>query len=176
MILALFPHTDVNDFIRAYGKIREGSRYPLIPGTLDTLNFLHEHHIELGILSNKPTDQLLERINHSALNPNVFSFIFGEQSTVYKKPDSRVFEEVLFQFRKHYIKRNEILFVGDLTVDYFAARGAGIDFCAVLSGFHSGIKFRKEGLDANHMVPSVKDLPEWLYENHYIKRAHGSGY
>lgn len=176
MILALFPHTDVNDFIRAYGKIREGSRYPLIPGTLDTLNFLHEHHIELGILSNKPTDQLLERINHSALNPKIFSFIFGEQSTVYKKPDSRVFEEVLFQFKKHYIKRNEMLFVGDLTVDYFAARGAGIDFCAVLSGFHSGVKFRKEGLDVEHMIPSVKDLPSWLIENHYIKRAHGSGY
>ncbi len=176
MILALFPHADVNEFIREYSKIRKSSRYPLIPGALETLNFLHEHHIELGILSNKPTEQLMERIGHTALNPKIFSFVFGEQSTFFKKPDSRAFDEVLFQFKKHYIKRHEMLFVGDLTVDYFAARGANIDFCAVLSGFHSVQTFSRAGLDRGHMVSSVKDLPQWLLENRYIKPAHGEGY
>jgi HAD superfamily hydrolase (TIGR01549 family) len=176
MINALFPHKDVNEFIRTYSKVRLSSRYPLIPGALDTLNFLHEHHIELGILSNKPTDQLYQRIGHTAVNPKIFSFVFGEQSTKYTKPDSRVFDEVLFQFRKHYVKKSEILYVGDLTVDYFAARGAGVDFCAVLSGFHSKQRFLREGLDAQHMIPSVKYLPEWLMDYGYIKKAHGKGY
>lgn len=176
MISALFPHYDVNHFIDAYSKIRKTARYPLIPGALDTLNFLREHHIELGILSNKPTDQLLQRIEQSALNPKIFSFIFGEQSTKYKKPDSRCFDEVLFSFQKHYIRKHELLYVGDLTVDYFAARGAGIDFCGVLSGFHTKQRFTKEGLDAPHLIPSVKYLPEWLEEFRYLKSAHGSGY
>ncbi len=176
MILALFPHADVNEFIQTYSKIRKSSRYPLIPGALDTLNFLHEHHIEIAIVSNKPSDQLDERIGQSSLNPKIFSYIFGEQSTRYKKPDSRVFDEVLFSLRKHYIRKQDILYVGDLTVDYFAARGAGIDFCAVLSGFHSRQKFAGVGLDSQHMIPSVKDLPEWLMRHHYLKRAHGRGY
>jgi HAD superfamily hydrolase (TIGR01549 family) len=176
MILSLFPHYDVNKFIAAYNKVRLDSRYPLIPGALDALNFLHERHMELGILSNKPTDQLMQRIGHTALSPKIFSFIFGEQSTKYKKPDSRVFDEVLFEWRKHYIKKSEILYVGDLTVDYFAARGMGIDFCAVLSGYHSAQKFRKEGLDSEHMIPSVQFLPEWLVEHGYIKKVHGEGY
>lgn len=176
MILALFPHADVNEFIAAYSKIRKSSRYPLIPGALETLNFLHERHIELGILSNKPTEQLLERINHTALNPKIFSFIFGEQSTFFKKPDSRAFDEVMFQFKKHYIKRHEMLFVGDLTVDYFAARGANIDFCAVLSGFHTAQTFSRAGLARENMIPSIQYLPQWLLENRYIKPAHGEGY
>lgn len=176
MILALFPHYDVNKFIATYSKVRLSTKYPLLPGALDTLNYLHEHHIEIGILSNKPTNQLWERINQSALNPKTFSFVFGEQSTQYKKPDSRVFDEVLFEFKKHYIKKHEILYVGDLTVDYFAARGAGVDFCAVLSGFHSAQKFRKEGLDSEHMIDSVRDLPGWLTYYGYIKSAHGGGF
>lgn len=176
MIWALFPNYDVNKFIEAYSKIRKSSKYPLIPGALDALNFLYEHHIEVGILSNKPTDQLWERIGQTALNPKTFSFVFGEQSTHYKKPDSRVFNEVLFEFKKHYIRKHEILYVGDLTVDYFAARGADLDFCAVLSGFHSAQRFRKEGLDSEHMVDSVKDLPAWLVYHGYIKSAHGKGF
>lgn len=176
MIMALFPHKDVNEFIEAYSKVRLSSRYPLLPGTLDTLDFLFEHHIEIGILSNKPTDQLYQRINHTTMNPKVFSFVFGEQSTKYKKPDSRVFDEVLFEMKKEYIRKNEILYVGDLTVDYFAARGAGVDFCAVLSGFHTKQRFLREGLDAQHMIPSVKDLPAWLEEHGYMRKAHGSGY
>ncbi|MFH0970044.1 MAG: HAD family hydrolase [Candidatus Diapherotrites archaeon] len=176
MIMALFPYHDVNEFIRVYQKTRANSRYPVIPGALDTINFLHEHHIELGILSNKPIEQLHERISHTALNPKIFSFIFGEQSTQYQKPDSRVFDEVLFHFRKHNIRKHEMLFVGDLIVDYFAARGAGIDFCGVLSGFHSSRKFQKVGLDSNHLIPSVKYLPDWLIEHHYLKQAHGKGF
>ncbi|MEK6970580.1 MAG: HAD family hydrolase [archaeon] len=176
MISALFPHRDVNEFIRAYSSIRLASKYPMIPGALDTLNFLHEHHIEIGILSNKPSDQLVERIRHTAMDSRTFSFIFGEQSTKYKKPDSRVFDEVLFELRKGYIRKKEMLFVGDLTVDYFAARGAGVDFCAVLSGFHSKRRFMDAGLDASRILPSVKYLPEWLGEHGYIRRAHGDGY
>ena len=176
MILALFPHYDVNKFIEKYTQIRLSSKYPLLPGVLDTLNFLHEHHIEIGILSNKPTDQLWQRIKESTLNPNTFLFVFGEQSTRYKKPDSRVFDEVLFELKKSYIRKHELLYVGDLTVDYFAARGAGVDFCATLTGFHSSRKFQKEGLDTPHMVDSVRDLPAWLTQHGYIKPAHGDGY
>ncbi|MEK6821221.1 MAG: HAD family hydrolase [archaeon] len=176
MITALFPSHDVNAFIDTYSKVRVGSRYPLIPGALDALNFLHERHIELGILSNKPTEQLRERIRHTALNPKIFSFIFGEQSTMYKKPDSRAFDEVVYSFRTHYIRRHEMLFVGDLTVDFFTARGAGIDFCGVLSGFHSKSAFVRAGADPSHLIPSVRSLPEWLVENRYVKPAHGEGF
>ncbi|MDP2666399.1 MAG: HAD family hydrolase [Candidatus Diapherotrites archaeon] len=176
MVVALFPHYDVNAFIAKYHEIRKGTRYPLIPGALDTLNFLREHHIETAILSNKPTDQLWERISHTALNPKNFLFVFGEQSTRFKKPDARVFDEVLFELKKERIRKHEVLYVGDLTVDYFAARGNNIDFCGVLSGFHSKAMFTKHGLNPQHLIPSVKDLPPWLVENRYITRAHGKGY
>lgn len=172
MIEALFPHYDVNQFIEAYSKIRKKSKYPLIPGALDTINFLHEHKIVMGILSNKPTAQLRERIAQSALNPNTFLFVFGEQDTVYNKPDSRCFVEVFDALRKKGVKRNEILYVGDLTVDYFAARGAGVNFAGVLNGFHSREMFVRQGLDENHLISSVRALPDWLFKNGYF--AHHS--
>jgi phosphoglycolate phosphatase-like HAD superfamily hydrolase len=59
--------------------------------------------------------------------------------------------------------------VGDLTVDYFAARGAGIRFVGVLSGFHDKRRFLKEGLSAEHLLSSVSKLPEWLVEHKLVK-------
>ena len=94
--------------------------------------------------------------------------MFGEQSTQYKKPDSRVFNEVLELLRKNRIQRGESLYVGDLTVDYFAARGAAVDFCGVLTGFHSPRRFVREGLEPYRLVHSVKELPHWLFENGYL--------
>ncbi len=168
LVLAMFPHYDMNKFIEAYSKVRLQSKYPLIHGALDTINFLHEHEIEMGILSNKPTDQLWQRIKQSALNPNIFSFVFGEQSTQYKKPDCRAFNEVMIVFRNAKIRKDEVLYVGDLTVDYFAARGAAIDFCGVLTGFHSPRKFIREGLEPWRLISSVRGLPRWLYEHEYL--------
>ena len=169
MILALFPDHDPNLFIQKYKQIRLRAKYPLIPGALDAINFLHEHNIKMGILSNKPSDQLRERISHTDLNPNTFSFIFGEQDTKFMKPDSRVFWDVLNKLKKHNIRLNEILYVGDLTVDYFAARGAGIKFVGVLSGFHNKKKFTTEGLAPEHLISNVGKLPEWLAKHKLVK-------
>lgn len=169
MVLALFPDYDPNKFIEKYLQLRKKAKYPLIAGALDTIDFLHEHNIKMGILSNKPSDQLWERIHQTTLNPKTFSFVFGEQDTKFMKPDSRVFWDVLNKLKKYNIRMNELLYVGDLTVDYFAARGAGVHFVGVLSGFHNKQKFVKEGVHASHLIPSVADLPKWLMERKIVK-------
>jgi HAD superfamily hydrolase (TIGR01549 family) len=168
MIEALFPHIDTNQFIEEYNKVRK-KKFPLVSKTLKTFEFLQKHKLKVGILSNKPTEQLWEQSCYLHLHPKKFWFIFGEQSTVFNKPNSKVFDEVLKKAKKAKIKKNEILFVGDLTVDFFAARGAGISFVGVLSGFHSRQKFIRNGLDPKHLIPSIAFLPEWLEENRYIK-------
>lgn len=169
MVLALFPDYDPNKFIAKYLQLRKKAKYPLITGALDTIDFLYEHKIKMGILSNKPSDQLWERIHHTALKSKAFSFVFGEQDTTFMKPDSRVFWDVLNKLKKYNIRLDEILYVGDLTVDYFAARGAGIRFVGVLSGFHDKKKFLKEGADPSHLIPSVAALPEWLMHHRLVK-------
>lgn len=169
MVLALFPDYDTNKFIQKYLQLRKRAKYPLILGALDTIDFLFEHNIKLGILSNKPSDQLWERIHHTSLNPKTFSFVFGEQDTKFMKPDSRVFWDVLNRLKRYNIRLDEILYVGDLTVDYFAARGAGIKFVGVLSGFHNKKKFLKEGLSNEHLIQHVGKLPEWLVEHKLVK-------
>ncbi|MBI4043590.1 MAG: HAD family hydrolase [Candidatus Diapherotrites archaeon] len=162
MIEAIWPGADINEFIRTYRSLRLKSRYPLVYGAVDTIDFLYERRIPMGIVSNKPTEDLVQRISHTALNPHVFAFVFGEQSTIFHKPHARAFDEVKEFFSRKRIRSNEILYVGDLTVDYFAARGAGLQFVGVLSGFHSKRMFLKEGLGDEWVLDSVAELPRFL--------------
>ena len=162
MIEGIWPEVNINEFIEVYKSLRLKSRYPLVYGAPDTIDFLFERRIPLGILSNKPTEDLWQRLKHTALNPRVFAFVFGEQSTVFHKPHGRAFDEAKALFARKTIRSNEILYVGDLTVDFFSARSAGIQFAGVLSGFHSKRMFLNAGLGEEWLMDSVADLPRFL--------------
>ena len=86
-----------------------------------------------------------------------FSAVFGQQSGVPKKPDPSQANTIISQFR---CKRDEVIFVGDSTVDIETAKNAGVFALGVSWGFTDKDVLIDCGADA--VVDSPKEIIDML--------------
>ncbi len=102
----------------------------LYPTALDTLVTLHDHGIQLALVSNKKTihtQKIIQELNLSSL----FSVILGGEDAAHKpKPD------LLLLAMKH-LKAipQHTLMIGDSVDDITASKGAGINMIGVSYGY-----------------------------------------
>ena len=73
------------------------------------------------------------------------------------KPDP---EGLLWAMDKLGLKREDVLFCGDTTIDAETAQNAGVDFCAVLNGTTPAEAF--SAYPSVHISPDLWDLKSWL--------------
>jgi len=102
----------------------------LLPGTWAVLEYLHGNRVKQGICSNKPrmfTEQLVDFLKVAPF----FQLILGPEDVKNRKPAPDMLVEAI---RRAEVSREEVLYIGDMSVDIQTGRGAGVQVWAVTTG------------------------------------------
>lgn len=102
----------------------------LYEGIIEILSKLQKNGFQIGIVTTKfhyRIDQILEKF-HAA---DLVDFIVGAEDVQEEKPNP---EGLLFLLKQMQLDREQVLYVGDSSVDVQTAERAGVDFAGVLTG------------------------------------------
>ena len=131
-------------FFSEYDKSGGNNIFPFVTETLD---YLKNRGIQMGILSSHPHDVLVRELKHNGLAV----FFHEVMGSAYDK------RKVIRDFIKRFdAKPGEMIFVGDMVHDVEAGKTAGIMTGAVLSGYHT--KKRLEDKEPNIIMNDIRDL------------------
>lgn len=154
--------TGINDsqILAEYRReyVREADKYMtvcthLYPETLEVLHKLKQYGARIGIISTKYRYRILELLQ-PLLPQDFLDVLIGGEDVQAAKPDP----EGLFKALRHIgLQADEVLYIGDSTVDAQTAHAAGTDFAGVLHGTTT----RKE-LEMWPNVAVMNDLRELL--------------
>ncbi len=130
--LALFDQA-FELFLKYYGQCC-AEQSALYPGVLDLIDFLHDHQVVMGLVTNKPmafTETLLDEFNLRGY----FSVVLGGDSLPEKKPHPMPLIHAMQQLG---VTPQLTLMVGDSRSDIRAAQAAGCKVAAVTYGYNHG--------------------------------------
>lgn len=106
----------------------------LLPGTRETVSWLRQARLRLGIVSTKYRRRIREVLRREGLL-EAFDVIVGGEDVARPKPDPeglhRASRTLLVE---HSIASERVLYVGDSITDARTAAAAGLSFAAVLTG------------------------------------------
>lgn len=123
-----------------------------LPGAHETLRTLHERGQLLGLCSNKPrlfSAKLLQALRVDS----VFQAVLGPEDVPLPKPAP---DMLIAAAQKLGVARDEILYIGDMTVDIQTARAAGIQVWIVPTGCEDVETLALAGPD--RILTSLRDL------------------
>ncbi len=160
----LHKNADVKAFKESYIVHFKEHTHRLVPGTKKTLQILEKNNYKIHLLTSRDSASAMVTLKQSGIHAHFDKFHTADHSKVHK-PNPKVFTQFL---KKHNLKKNQCMYVGDMLLDYEGASKAGLTFIAVLTGSHDKKKFLNADLDAKYIIPSVKYLPQWL-KNHNSK-------
>jgi len=161
IIKKLWPKTSVKKFQEIKHKKILSEKVKQIPGAKEVVVQLNKKY-KLGLLSSKTRVLMYPHLKQINLSEKFFKFIYSSDDVKHHKPDPRVFSQAI---KKLKLKKNEILYVGDSIYDCIAARKAGLNFVAVLTGIYRKKDFRKLRIKSDNILKSIKLLPIWLEKN-----------
>lgn len=121
-------------------------------GIDDILDTLAKMSIKLGINSNKRNDYT-NNLTMKFFERIPFVRIYGERNGIPKKPDPTSALEIAEAMD---LKPEEVLYVGDSSIDMMTAKNAGMDGVGVLWGFRSYEELNKYG--ANYIISAPDEL------------------
>lgn len=113
----------INDALRSFFGPEESAHSPF-PDAIQTLKTLRRQEFKVGILSNAPSDTLVQRmVNDNGFRPWA-SPVFSSAGLGWRKPLPEPFELIAQRWR---LKPAEIVVVGDtLSADILGAKNAGM--------------------------------------------------
>lgn len=121
------------NFLAAY-RSNFHRRTRLYPGVRDFLEWLHQQHIAMGVVTNKPYEFVGPLLEHFKL-ASYFGLSLGGDSLPRKKPDPLP----LLHCCKHFgVRPEQSLMVGDSRNDVLAARACGMPVVCVSYGYNHG--------------------------------------
>ncbi len=141
MIRILYPGMDYEEYMKTYKTVYKWENVKLAAGVEEALKALKEKGLKLAVLSAKEGAFLEESLKRNRIR-HYFDYIHSAESSVYKKPDPRVFDDVVKALKVH---PSETAYVGDMTMDFLAASAAHIRFVGVATGIESAEKLRANG-------------------------------
>jgi phosphoglycolate phosphatase len=103
----------------------------LYPGVREALDELHDAHVPLAVLTNKPIRFTLQMLEGLRLDLHFFR-VYGGNSFPEKKPHPMGLEALIEEARA---ERDRTVMVGDSAVDVETARNAHVRACGVRWGF-----------------------------------------
>jgi len=123
----------------------------LFPGIRELILSLKDRNFRLGILTSNSRENVLKLLQ--ARNLDIFDFIHTE-STLFGKTRA-----LLRLLKKHGLKNDEVIYVGDETRDIEACQNAGIAVIAVSWGFHRKELLRRKNptylVDLPHEIENI---------------------
>lgn len=121
-------------------------------GLPQTLRFLHDKHIKLYILTNKPNDYALKIVSICYEN-DLFEVVKGKEEGGAGKTDPAF---ILSFLKSNGIDPKEALYVGDSKADLILAKNAKMDLCLCEWGYG---QYKKELLEeAKYVIKKPKEL------------------
>lgn len=102
----------------------------LFPETIEVLTRMKKNEAKLGIISTKYRYRIMELLGKK-LPENFLDIIVGGEDVQHPKPAP---EGVLFAIGHLGCRKEDVLYVGDSTVDAETAQAAQVDFAGVLHG------------------------------------------
>ncbi|MBI4053499.1 MAG: HAD-IA family hydrolase [Candidatus Diapherotrites archaeon] len=167
-VATLWPGQPFESYREAYIREFEGDEYPLHEGANEAIAFAKRKKLFAGIVTSRDRQSIAPRSKQNGFRLDLFDFVFAADDTNVHKPDPKVFEQPLKLLREKGVSAEETLYVGDLAIDYLAAKGNNMQFVAVLSGFAGKKDFVKAGLGKDKMLPGVSSLPNFLLKNGWL--------
>jgi len=168
LIKGTWRNAPIEEFSKMHGEIAKTRPYPLIKGANEMLAELKCKKLFLAIMSSKHTKAIPLRARQAGLKLDYFRELIGLESAPFHKPDARVFRKLIAELKGRKIKKSEILYVGDGLMDYEAAKNAGLQFAAVLTGFRKREDFLRAGLKKENILKSAVEVPAFI-ESQEIK-------
>ena len=126
------------------------------PGIAELLDWLAKTGLKRGILSNKP-DEFTKLCVETLLSSWQFDLVMGHHEGIRHKPDP---EGALLIAAEFGCSPEEILYIGDSSVDMQTAKAAGMFPLGVLWGFRSEEELRNHGAGTLAKVPD--DIRKYL--------------
>jgi phosphoglycolate phosphatase len=139
-----------------------GRRTRPFPGIPELLHNLADKQVRLAVLSNKPHNDTVKCI-HEQFPDIDFSMILGHRDGAALKPDPSTTLTVVAELG---LAANEILFIGDSSVDVQSAVRAGIPAIGVTWGYRSEEEIRSGG--SCRIVHTVEELSHLLIDGHSL--------
>ena len=151
-----------NEFMQYY-EIHKADKTAPYTGIIETLEKLQEKEIFLAVATNKP-HELLPDLMHYYFPTIKWAAVYGNRKDVPIKPHPQIVYDILQNIQNCGdkanpipIKKHEILYVGDTTVDMETAQKAGIKKVGVLWGFRTKEELKQAGADY------IIEKPQELY-------------
>ncbi len=144
-----------NEFVKLFVKKADdimNLNTRVYPEVFDLMCLIKEKGYKTGIISTKYRYRIQGVLKRENLNSN-FDVIVGGEDVSKHKPDP---EGLLLAIEKLGVEKKQIWYVGDSLVDTAAAKRAGIEFIAVLTGTVSKESFEAEG--CNYIIPNLSNL------------------
>ncbi len=145
-----------DEFVEYYDIHSEDHSGPY-EGLQQLLGRLYEAGIKIAVISNK-ADDVVKATVQKHFGP-IFTFIAGAREGIPNKPDPTSALEAVQLFG---LKKEDILYVGDSSVDMITAAGAGLTSCGVLWGFRSKQELQRAG--AVHFAADAAELEKLIME------------
>lgn len=164
IVAQCWPRQDFELFIREWCRLDALPEYmpPLVSGARETLLFLKQRGIILGIFTDRDKESFT-RISTSYDILHFFTIVWTRDNLSKNgKSNPKSAKKVRRSLRYQDVERNELLFVGDAKIDLECARAAGMPFVGVLSGFSKKEHFMALGLPEERIIDSIASLPAFL--------------
>ena len=137
-VLERHGYTGITDDMIKEADIYMNANTILFPDTLPTLTHLKKQGIRIGIISTKYRFRILSFLrNH--MPDDWFDIIIGGEDVTHHKPDP---EGLLLAIDRLKACPEEVLYIGDSTVDAGTAAAAGVSFTGVTSGMTTAQEFQ----------------------------------
>jgi phosphoglycolate phosphatase len=132
----------------------------LFPGMAELLHSLEQHHMNWGVVTNKParlTEPLMDALG---LSQRAACIVSGDTCTN-RKPHP---EPILYGCRLAGSEAAQCLYIGDAQRDIEAGNRAGLRTVVALFGY-IGADDRPEDWQADVLLNSPKEIADWIAQN-----------
>ncbi len=141
-IKTFIKDSNLEKAVNLYRKHHKSSllKYSMtIPQARRTLGILKKRNYKLAVATNRPRKFSLILLKHLDLN-KYFDLIVCARTIIEIKPNPNLLLRILKKLR---IKPEDVFYVGDMAIDVYAGKNAGIKTIAVLGGSSSMLELKK---------------------------------
>jgi phosphoglycolate phosphatase-like HAD superfamily hydrolase len=160
VIKTIWPQIDADKFMDEFVKFSTSIWHPSVPGALNSLMKLKGTGLVLSLLTSREQETLFWHLDDMDIFHDMFLYIRTHNKDALERPDPRIFQTTIEQFKRVNVSKQEITYVGDTLYDFQAAQAAQIRFIGVLTGAAIKQEFQEAGVQ--DILDSISDLPDFL--------------
>ena len=121
---------ELRDKYTVFADIHMTANTKLYPQTIPALRKIKENGAKTAIISSKTRRRIMQTLTRDKIT-DLVEFIIGSEDVKTHKPSP---EGIFMALERFNIDKKDVLYVGDNIIDGEAAKNAGVDFAAVLTG------------------------------------------